>query len=485
MKKYNFKFMISCIVFIIMILFLPNAIANDEKENPDNQLEISKMNSTINSFIEKNNLDVVQSLDDISNYYEKIKNQTRDEDVSLEANNLSKTALRLKAVFRTKNQNLRYENMYSNAIAASAAFFYTLKYYLSNELVLHFGDNTGLDSEYKPMEKNTVLSSSVYATIYNSTNTEGSSIFPSGLNTIDMDLHLAINKFNYYKTPSNRAVVIKDRYDFANSDDYGLDEAIISILVAGQNAGFLFPFYTVIEHSYSGTNVNQTKYFSIGSYDRIFEDVTTLGQEEYVDYFITFPYSGEKIIQTFGCKDTYLYVYNPNGQVISAIDDGGYMLNSFLNCNLEAGIQYMIRVMFVDSSEFGVFKLSITWPDGIYSPGVNHLSYYWQINNSNASTFSFSTSSTLHHSKIVVYKPNLTDKYNVSTLGELDTYLYIIDPRLTNRTIGSDFSDDDSGSSNNASIVTFLAKNVDYLIIFSHYNLMIEGTYYVVITRNL
>lgn len=471
------------IYIIVLFMFLcffvmPCVMANESSD--DDSYEISNMNSAINDFIKINNLDVPHELDNIVEFYENYALCSRNEETIRKALDLADEARYLKSVFLNSSNNSR-ESMYSNAITAAATYFSTFGYDLAEELILHFGSNTNLDSTYNPIYGDKVLLSSVYNSICNSNIKEGSDEFPNSGNTNDKDLYNAIHNFKYFKSASNRAVIIQDRYDFDPDDSYGLTSSIISILVAGQDAGYLLPFYTVIEHTYSGTSQNQSKTFTVATSDRIFEDVTTLSEGEMVDYYITFPYGGEKVIQTFGTKDTYLYVYEPNGQIIDANDDGGYMLNAFLNCNLEANVQYKIRIILENSDDYGIVKLSITWPDGIYSSGVNHLNYFSQIYSSNSNSVTLNNTMTLHHAKFIVYHPQTTEKYVVATYGNYDTYLYIIDPRSTYRTIGSKFENDDGGTNYNAYIATFLAKNIDYLIIFSHYSMSLECSFYLTV----
>lgn len=83
---------------------------------------------------------------------------------------------------------------------------------------------------------------------------------------------------------------------------------------------------------------------------------------------------------------------------------------------------------------------------------------------------------------LITYTSSSKRSYTIETEGEIDTYLYLIDPRSTYKmkstTETTDVPcvhNDDGGTNFNAKITKQLAKNIPYLIIYSRYNIGISG----------
>ena len=68
------------------------------------------------------------------------------------------------------------------------------------------------------------------------------------------------------------------------------------------------------------------------------------------------------------------------------------------------------------------------------------------------------------------YTPAEKAYYTVETEGDIDTYIYLIDPRSTYLLSSSNYNDD-SGEGLNASLNKELAANIPYLIVYTRYSL--------------
>ena len=70
------------------------------------------------------------------------------------------------------------------------------------------------------------------------------------------------------------------------------------------------------------------------------------------------------------------------------------------------------------------------------------------------------------------YLPTEMNYYIIETIGTIDTYIYLIDPRLTYLTINTlGWFDDDSGDDYNAYMEHKLSNDIPYLIIYSCYDI--------------
>lgn len=99
--------------------------------------------------------------------------------------------------------------------------------------------------------------------------------------------------------------------------------------------------------------------FVVRSYDRYTEKTAYLmaGDSQY--YRITFKAGGYKLFQTFGEKDTKLYLYNTNGTLLASDDDSGYEMNALKSYNVTANTEYILKVQFYNSNTVGNIKLGI------------------------------------------------------------------------------------------------------------------------------
>lgn len=216
----------------------------------------------------------------------------------------------------------------------------------------------------------------------------------------------------------------------------------------------------------------------MGSGTRYIEKITALRPSQFIDYYVTFSHAGNKLVQTFGIKDTHIYVYDSEDNLIASDDDSGYSLNGSLTFKAMIGVQYRIRVKFYSMSQTGeikfavmpVFNSDVSF-DNIHLSGDSLGGIVPILHNGSVSEWKYQLTS----SKTVTLQ---TDKYG--TYAYADTYLYLIDPRST-LPVSSNFSqpsvyNDDNGGNLQAKITKTLDANVPYLLLISHYNLNSAST---------
>ena len=478
MKKIVNKFFIIISFFTFFCFFSGNLIIAKETKSDDlssnfdievaiQSLEstLSKMNTTASIEIEKQINKYKNLLDDLETddeNYEKIVN-------IIETYN----DLLINHISNEKNElNRDINDRYDEAVFMVLGFFNAYGYNLAAELLNHaHSSSTILDSIYVPVNKDDVLQSSIYSNILSGSNYEGSSCFPQNGSVNDYDLYYAIYNFYYSKSISSSAVVIQDRYDYCSGDFNGTIGSIaIEAMYMAQELGYLTPYYVNISHSYDNSHLNASETVFIDSQDRIYEDKVTLGKGEYKDYYVTFQSGNVKIIQTTGIKDSYIYLYDSNDNLLSSNDDSGYNTNAFIRRFCSSNVTYKIRVKFFSNNEYGEIKLLITSSNGVVNDPLNTLNSYNNIYNFTSNNFTYNASSSEGYVKLVTFTPTERAKYIIQTEGNIDTYMYILDPRssyLTSTLL--DWFDDDDGDGNNAKIEVELTNDIPYLIVYSRY----------------
>lgn len=217
---------------------------------------------------------------------------------------------------------------------------------------------------------------------------------------------------------------------------------------------------------------------SFSTYHRYSEYTTTLGIGEYKDYIISFSNGGNKVIQTFGAytlsKDGYLELFDMNGNKLTSNDDAGYERNALISYNFSANTQYRLRVTFFSTSHTGDIKIGI-------APTYSTTSYE-DIYDLEDYTMGLTWSFTQYNVRLLTYKYTSTRDLTMNVSSEVDTYLYIIDPRSaepmkvasnstpnTTRGLPNLYNDDHDGLLDSQITKTFDA-NVPYLVIVSAYN---------------
>lgn len=76
-----------------------------------------------------------------------------------------------------------------------------------------------------------------------------------------------------------------------------------------------------------------------------------------------------------------------------------------------------------------------------------------------------------NYTSIFILTVPTTGSYTLEIESDLDTFMYIIDPRLTGILVSNNGYNDDSGPGYNPSITRNLQKSTKYLVIVSGYNI--------------
>ena len=476
----------------IMFVFLTteNAVSALEFENVEShetvlntmqmsdttEVEISNSIKNIEKDLLDNGTDVLSELEKQISRYQLMLESTETKEQINQIKSLIDTTETLAAEYEMYQNGTAtrgdFHIVYSSAVASVVAYFNSKDYDLSAELLTHAKENNDLDSIYTPILQNDVLSSSVFNSIKNGVIYEGSNSFPNSGTTNDEDLYYAIHSFYYTKSESGSVVVIQDRYDFAESDFSSIGNVAINVMHKAQEAGVLVPYYSVITQKVSTASSNQSGRVFISSGGRYFEQKVTLGPGEYKEISITFDSSSSRVFQTFGMKDTYLYLYDSNGNLLASNDDNGYLTNALIKYYCNANTEYILKIEFFSSLELGETKLSIMPATGALKSDSSTLNTYQDIYNASQSSFAFNTFHNKGYVRLITYTPPKKGYYTVKTEGSVDTYLYLIDPRSTYCVDDIDGGcNDDSETDVNAVIYRELSANIPYLVIYSKFHL--------------
>lgn len=491
MKKIavTLVFIISTVLFGIGAGINASAAEAEALEAQAEEASLQNEIATINTELESDETDVVSELNEQKQYYQTLYSQTSDTEEKEKINRLIETTQELIDEYEQYMNPIQtrgsFHLIYTPAVAAVTAYFNNKGYKLAAELLTHAKDNDDLDSIYVPVNRDIMYQSSVFMEIVNGTSSYGTSAFPDEGGTVQKDLYNAIHSFYYSRSESGRVVVIQDRYDFAKGGYSSIAGIAVDTMHAAQNAGTIVPFISVCTFDFTGREAkNQTGTLYIGSNARYTEEIVTLGKGEYKEFETKFSTSGYKVIQTFGNQDAYLYLYDAAGNLLASNDDGGYKLNALIYKYLYANTTYKIRVRFFNNSvRSGVLKLAITPSYGALKSDKTTLVNYEDIYNTTSSNFTFSTFAYQGYSRLITFSPSSKKTYTIETESDIDTYLYLVDPRSTYKMKSTtDTTDvpcvynDDGGTSLNAKITKQLAKDIPYMIVYSRYSIGTSGT---------
>lgn len=234
-----------------------------------------------------------------------------------------------------------------------------------------------------------------------------------------------------------------------------------------------------VEYKCSVCGHRTDEVLKITASNRYTERVIDVLPNHYKEYKLTFSTSGNRVIQTFGAytldHDGYIELFDSNGNRLDYDDDGGYRLNSLLTYNFAANTEYTIRISFYDPEEqSGEIKLAIvkTYSYDRYEDIYDLVDYTMGL------TWSFAQNNV----KLLTYEYSTTRELTMNVTSEVDTYLYIIDPRSTEliqrasytspnttKSLPCLYNDDHDGLLDSQITKTFDA-NVPYLVIVSAYN---------------
>ncbi len=126
------------------------------------------------------------------------------------------------------------------------------------------------------------------------------------------------------------------------------------------------PYYSSI---YSFNKPNSANYSISLNNSRYYEKRIAIAQGTNWTFNVTFDNSGDKLIQTFGNKNTKMWLYDYDGStLISSDDDSGYNYNAFIFSNLVSGRNYFLIVNLYNQNDYGMVKLSIISVGGFKNP---------------------------------------------------------------------------------------------------------------------
>lgn len=238
-------------VFLIAALFIPSMTAF--AAGPDDRQEIEENIGIIEEYLADNGTAVVDELNQqIIDLQDRMTGATDAEKENLEALiNTTRTLIEDYESYKTGPMTRgSYHVVYSPAVASVIAYFNSMGYKLSAELLTHARDNESLDATYFPSYGNRVTFSSVYTGIINSSSTSGNGSFPKSGSTEQIDLYYGVHNFSYSKNTTNRLITITDRYDFVRGDYTGIAGVATDTMYLAQQAGTIVPFYTKILRYY-------------------------------------------------------------------------------------------------------------------------------------------------------------------------------------------------------------------------------------------
>lgn len=226
----------------------------------------------------------------------------------------------------------------------------------------------------------------------------------------------------------------------------------------------------------------QTESFNFYSNIRYKEKIMELGPGQYKDFTVNFYTSGKKVIQTFGPKDAYLYIYDMNGNLITRNDDQGYSFNSWIVLETTANTKYIIRVKFLNKKQAGEVKL------GILPTIFSGYGSFESISSTDfANSLTYSSTACLNNVNMHVLEINETRNYTITTdkysdnSDYIDMYIYLIDVESTEPCLYND----DGGGNLQSKIITQLEAGKTYLLLMSTYNITSQsGQYKLTVTKS-
>ncbi len=258
------------------------------------------------------------------------------------------------------------------------------------------------------------------------------------------------------------------------------DNATINIAVQGYHKKSPISGPYTSKHVSVKINAQNIKSLTIASNSRYTEDVVYLNAGEYEDYLITFKSGGRKLIQTFGPKDTCLYLYDMNGNQLAYNDDGGYKNNALISYDVSANVTYGIRVKFYSSSIYGDVKLAIM-------PHLTSVTKYEDLRGVYSADCIYEGLTTSGSVSLSRYTVNSTGVYTFYTdirtgyYNYPNMYLYLIDPSSTEPSL---YNDDGAGKMQ-AKITTTLKPGVEYLLVTTTYDILNSVNYSVHFIKNM
>ncbi len=288
------------------------------------------------------------------------------------------------------------------------------------------------------------------------------------------------NKFSLYFYDSNKKLIQKKDNIYTNYYTLTKNEWDSILIASGSKYYVVIQSYATLgsesgpyySQYYEFTKpVNATVNATIKlSNDRYYEKTLAISQGTSWIFDLSFDHSGDKMIQTFGSADTKMWLYEPDGTTLIDTDDDGYERNAFINCYLQSGKKYILKVNLYSSSYSAKTRLSITPNCGFKNDNDPSLISYENIYHIHSwHNFTLGSYMKQYNSMVITWTPPESGNYSITLTSEFDNYLYVIDPRSAELNVRNVHENDDSGSTN-AKLEGYYEKDMTYFVVYSQYN---------------
>lgn len=226
--------------------------------------------------------------------------------------------------------------------------------------------------------------------------------------------------------------------------------------------------------------VNTSGNITFDNYTRYYESVLNMAQLDCYKFEMSYSRTGALVMQTMGNLDTIIRITNASGTELDYSDDDGYNHNAFIKYQFSANTTYYIYVRCWSSSYSGTTKLVIMPSDSYntnYSTGISSFSDIYNFNISNGNVRYMTNQQ--YQVRMVTFTPSTTMNYYISTGGDEDTYLYIINPSSSSLLVEDvDYTDEEGEDGDgNAGLTKYLTSGTTYLIVVSLYTIPDTGSF--------
>ena len=224
----------------------------NQEEVVEAETSLSNMETSVKSFLEKNETSVLSELYGQKEYYDNLLNSSNNE---LEKKNIQliiNTTSELISLSENNGiatlQNSRLSAGTGALVSTCLAAFNFFGYHLSAELLTYMASNTNQNAEYIPIHGYRVMSSDITYDIALGEKTydvDNKACFEQDGTVNGNDLANSIHEFNFWEnSPQSRIVTITDTYDFKREDNqyFALKQEVVNALADAQNAGELIPY---------------------------------------------------------------------------------------------------------------------------------------------------------------------------------------------------------------------------------------------------
>lgn len=177
-------------------------------------------------------------------------------------------------------------------------------------------------------------------------------------------------------------------------------------------------------------------------------------------FYIYFKNPGNKIVQTFGPRNSKIELQDANGTILATDNDSGFDNNALISFNSTANTLYKVRIRYNSFFTAGAFRLAI-----MAGPEISNYEGLTSISNS----YSQKENPMQYQAAIYRYYTDVTSvrTFSTSSAGlDVDTQLFIVDPSSANLIGQSDYNDNHAST-----YFSQISKNIttsdSYLIIAS------------------